>query len=327
VNVLVSIHSPFVMWNIPQGHVLALAREFPAHVFTHARNDAEALESIGGADVAFSAQIRPEHLAAAGRLRWIHSPAAGVGSMLFPAMIDSPVVMTNSRGLSADTIAEHVVAVTLALFRRLQVAVRYQAKREWAQDTIGQPPANRMLSGAAVLVIGLGGIGGAVAARMQALGARVSAVRRRPSLESPPAIARVWPHERLHEALSTADVVVVAAPQTAETRGMIGAAELDAMRPDAVLINVSRGKLVDEDALVAALRAGTVRGAALDVFAHEPLSPDSPLWDLPDVLITPHTAGFRSDHWDAATALFAENLRRFEEGEALVNVVDKRAGY
>ena len=326
-NVLVSIHSPFVMWNIPQDHVLALARQFPAHVFTHARDDAEALESIGGADVAFSAQIRPEHLAAAVRLRWIHSPAAGVGSMLFPAMIDSPVVMTNSRGLSADTIAEHVIAVSLALFRRLHVAVRYQARREWAQDTIGHPPSNRMLSGAAVLVIGLGAIGTAVASRMQALGARVSAVRRRPTLESSAALVRVWPHERLHEALSGADLVVLAAPQTAETRGMIGAAELRAMRQEAVLVNVSRGKLVDENALAAALRAGTVGGAALDVFAHEPLSPDSPLWDLPDVLITPHTAGFRSDHWDAATALFADNLRRFETGAPLVNVVDKRAGY
>lgn len=325
--VLVSIHSPFAMWKIPPEHVEALRREFPRHVFRHAQDDETALGMIGDAEVAFSAQIRPDHLAAAPRLRWIHSPAAGVGSMLFPAMIDSPVVLTNSRGLSADTMAEHVVAVTLALFRQLHVAVRYQAQRQWAQDIIGAPPANRMLSGAAVLVVGLGAIGGAVAARMHALGARVAGIRRTMTAAPPPGVTRVAPPERLRELLAEADVVVIAAPQTKDTRGLIGAAELQSMRPDAVLVNVSRGKLVDEEALVAALGAGRIGGAALDVFTHEPLSPESPLWDMPNVLITPHTSGFRSDHWDAATALFADNLRRFERGEPLRNVVNKQVGY
>jgi phosphoglycerate dehydrogenase-like enzyme len=327
VIVLVSIHSPFVMWNIPAAHVEALCREFPGHTFRHAADDRTALGMIADAEVAFSAQIRPEHLAAAPRLRWIHSPAAGVGAMLFPAMIDSPIVLTNSRGLSADTIAEHVVAVTLALFRHLHVAVRAQVRRQWAQDIIGAPPANRMLSGASVLVVGLGAIGAAAAARMHALGARVSGVRRTMSSPAPPGVARVVPAGRMREVLPEADVVVIAAPQTRDTRGLVGAAELQAMRPDAILVNVSRGKLVDEEALVAALRAGTIGGAALDVFAHEPLSPESPLWDLPNVLITPHTSGFRPDHWDAATALFADNLRRFERGEPLRNIVDKHAGY
>jgi phosphoglycerate dehydrogenase-like enzyme len=327
VIVLVSIQSPFVMWNIPVQHVEALGREFPAHEFRYAPDDKTALGLIGDAEVAFSAQIRPEHLAAAPRLRWIHSPAAGVGSMLFPAMVESPVVLTNSRGLSADTIAEHVIAVTLALFRHLHVAVRYQARREWAQDIIGAPPANRLLAGAPVLVVGLGSIGAAVAGRMHALGARVSAVRRRSAATVPQGVANVGSPDRLREMLHDADVVVIAAPQTRETRGLIGRAELEAMRPDAILVNVSRGKLVDEDALAAALRAGTIGGAALDVFAHEPLAADSPLWDMPNVLITPHTSGFRPDHWDAATALFAANLRHFERGEPLLNVVDKRAGY
>ncbi len=325
--VLVSIHSPFVMWNIPPSQVEALGREFPAHSFLHAQDDAAALGMIGGAEVAFSGQLRPEHLAAAPRLRWIHSPAAGVGSMLCPALIDSPVVLTNSRGLSADTIAEHVIAVTLALFRNLHTAVRYQARRQWAQDIIGAPPANRMLSGAAVLVVGLGSIGGAVARRLHALGARVSGIRRRATTPAPEGVTRVEPRERLHEMLHEADVVVIAAPQTKDTRGLMGRAELEAMRRDGVLVNVSRGKLVDEEALIAALRAGAIGGAALDVFTHEPLAADSPLWDMPNVLITPHTSGFRSDHWDAATALFADNLRRFERGAPLLNVVDKHAGY
>jgi phosphoglycerate dehydrogenase-like enzyme len=327
VIVLVSIHSPFVMWNIPEEHVEALRTEFPQHVFRHATDDRTALGLIGDADVAFSAQVRPDQLAAARHLKWIHSPAAGVGSMLFPAMIEAPVLMTNSRGLSAGTIAEHVVAVTLALFRQLHVAVRYQAKREWAQDIIGAPPANRMLAGARVLVVGLGSIGTAVAERMGALGARVSGVRRRAAAPAPREVTRVGSPGQLREMLAEADVVVVAAPQTTETRGLIGAAELHAMRANAILVNVSRGKLVDEEALVAALRSATIGGAALDVFTHEPLSADSPLWDMANVLITPHTSGFRSDHWDAATALFADNLRRFERGEPLLSVVDKRAGY
>ncbi len=325
--VLVSIHSPFRMWNLPARHLDALRHEFPAHTFRQASDDAEALGMIAGAEAAFSAQIRPEQLAVAPRLRWIHSPAAGVGAMLFPALIDSPVVLTNSRGLSADTIAEHVLAVTLALFRRLPTAVHYQGRKQWAQDIIGAPPANRTIAGASVLVVGLGSIGAAVSTRMHALGARVSAIRRRASAPAPACMSRVGPPERLREMLREADVVVIAAAQTSDTRGLIDRAELEAMRPDAILVNVSRGKLVDEAALIAALQAGMIGGAALDVFTHEPLAAESPLWDMPNVLITPHTAGFRSDHWDAATALFADNLRRFARGEPLLNVVDKRAGY
>ena len=325
--VLISIHSPFLMWNLPASHVEALRRAFPAHEFRCATDDETALGTIGDAEVAFSAQVRPEHLAAATRLRWIHSPAAGVGSMLFPAMIESPVVLTNSRGLSADTIAEHVIAVTLVLFRRLHTAVRYQAQREWAQDVVGAPPANRQISGSHACVVGLGSIGRAAARRMHALGATVSGVRRDCSAPAPEGVGRVGQPAELHDMLHQADVVVIAAPQTRDTRGLIGGAELEAMRRDAILVNVSRGKLVDEGALVAALRAGTIGGAALDVFTHEPLAAESPLWDMPNVLITPHTAGFRSDHWDAATKLFADNLRRFERGAPLVNVVDKHAGY
>jgi phosphoglycerate dehydrogenase-like enzyme len=133
--------------------------------------------------------------------------------------------------------------------------------------------------------------------------------------------------DRLAAVLPVADVVVIAAPHTSSTRGLIGAAELAAMMPQTILVNVSRGRLVDEDALAAALLRGSIGGAALDVFEREPLPSDSPLWDLPNVLITPHTSGFRPDHWDVMTALFADNLRRYEQAEPLLNVVDKNAGY
>jgi phosphoglycerate dehydrogenase-like enzyme len=331
-NVLISIHSPFAMWNIPQRYVDRLRRDFPRHAFLHATGDAQARELIPDADVAFMGTIQRDQLAAAGRLRWIHSPAAGVGGMLFPEMMASPVAITNSRGMSADTIAEHVLAVTLAIFRRLPHALRSQQAKEWAQDAISAE-GHRSIAGARVLIVGLGAIGGAVAARMAALGAIVTGIRRRASPagasapRTPDGVTTVAAPDRLTALLPGADVVVLSAPHTRETRGLIGAAELAVMGPDAILVNVSRGQLVDEAALAAALQAGSIGGAALDVFNDEPLPADSPFWTLPNVLITPHTAGWRPDHWDAAVALFAGNLRRFESGEPLVNMVDKQAGY
>ena len=326
-NVLVLIHSPVEMWNIPRAHVERLRAEFPGHRFLHAAGDRDAEALIRDAEVAFSAQVSREQLAAATRLRWIHSPAAGVGGMLYPEMRQRQVLITNSRGMAADTIAEHAIAVTLAMFRRLHLAVRRQLERRWAQDEIGSNGPNRAVAGSRVLIVGLGAIGGAAAARFAALGAHVSAIRRRPEEGAPPAVRDVAGPDRLHERLPSADVVLISAPQTPETKHLIGAAELALMNRDALLVNISRGKLVDEAALVEALRAGRIRGAALDVFEHEPLAADSPLWTLPNVLITPHTSGFRADHWDAATTLFAENLRRFDSGRPLLNVVDQQAGY
>jgi phosphoglycerate dehydrogenase-like enzyme len=326
-KVLVSIHSAFAMWNIPPTYLDRLRRDFPRHVFAHATNDPEAEALIPDADAAFMGTIQRAQFEAARRLRWIHSPAAGVGGMLFPDMIASPIVITNSRGMSADTIAEHVLAVTLAIFRRLPHAFRSQASHEWAQDAISAE-GHRAILNARVLIVGLGAIGAAVAGRMSMLGARVVGIRRRAEVGwGVEGVTSIVGPENLLSALPHADVVVVSAPHTRETRGLIGAHELAAMRPDAVLINVSRGQLVDEQALIDALRERRIGGAALDVFNDEPLPADSPFWTLPNVLITPHTAGWRPDHWDAAVALFAKNLRRFDAGKPLMNVVDKLAGY
>lgn len=325
-TILVLIHSIFEMWTVPDAAVEWLRGEFPSHRFLHARDDDDGLRLIGDAEIAFSSQVNPDQLAAAPRLRWIHSPAAGIAGMLYPEMLARDVVLTNSRGLSADIIAEHVIAVTLALFRRLPLAFERQAARIWAQEEVGSA-GNRAVAGAHVLIVGLGAIGAATARRMAALDAQVTAIRRRADAPRPPGVSAVRAPEELLHALSAADVVVIAAPQTTRTRGLIGRRELSAMKPDAVLVNVSRGGLLDEAALVEALRAGRLGGAALDVFRNEPLTPDSPMWDVPNLLITPHTAGYRRNHWDAVVALFADNLRRFERGEPLLNVVDKQAGY
>lgn len=324
-KVLVAIYSEFACWCIPDGEVDALRRVFPEHTFVRADSDDETLERIVDADVAYGSRVTRAHLAAAPRLRWIHSPAAGIGAMLFPEMIASPVVMTNSRGNSAVTIAEHVIGVTLALLRQLPLAWRRQAERNWAQDEFHAGASIRTIHGARVLVVGLGAIGGETARLFQAFGARVTGIRRNPSPQAGD-VTVVGP-DRLHEELPHADVVVLCAPQTAETTRLIAAKELAMMKRDAVLVNVSRGKLIDEAALATALASGRLRGAALDVFEHEPLAHDSPLWAREDVIVTPHVSGFHARHWPEATRLFTENLRRFEAGQPLANIVDKKAGY
>lgn len=323
-TIIVAIYSEFAGWCIPDAEVDALRRAFPQHTFVRADSDEETLATIGGADVAYSSRLTREHLARAPRLRWVHSPAAGIGAMLFPEMIASPVVMTNSRGNSAVTIAEHVICVTLMLLRQLPLAWRRQAERTWAQDEFHAGASIRTLRGARVLVVGMGSIGGETARLFHAFGARVTGIRRNPA---PQADVSVVGPPRLHDELPSADVVVLSAPQTAETVRLIGAKELAMMKSDAVLVNVSRGKLIDEAALARALESGRLRGAALDVFEHEPLSQDSPLWSRPDVIVTPHVSGFHASYWPEASRLFAENLRRFEAGQPLANIVDKKAGY
>jgi phosphoglycerate dehydrogenase-like enzyme len=326
-KVLVAIYSPIAAWCIPEAQVERLRRELPEHTFVRADTDAETLARIPDADVAFGARLKPEHLAAAPRLRWIHSPAAGIGNMLFPQMIASSVELTNSRGISAGTIAEHVIAVTLALLRDLPLAWRRQAERRWAQNEFDARASIRTLRNARVLVVGLGSIGGEVARLAAAFGAKVVGIRRRADGPPPPGVAAVVTPDRLHDELPLADVVVVAAPHTPATAHLIGDRELTMMKGDAVVVNVSRGKLVDEAALVRALDTGRLRGAALDVFEHEPLAPDSPFWTHQDVLVTPHVSGFHADYWRDAVTMFADNLRRFAAGQPLVNPVDKQAGY
>ena len=208
-TILVGIYSPFASWNIPASHVARLRELFPQHTVLHATSERQALELIPRAQIAFMSEVRPNQFEAAKALEWIHSPAAGVGGMLFPALVESPVVMTNSRGISAATIAEHVLAVTLVMFRKLRLAFRAQAVREWAQDAV-----LRTIGGSHVLVIGLGAIGTATAQAMAALGAHVNAVRRATSRPKPRFVDTVAGPAQLLDLLPSADVVVVAAPQT-----------------------------------------------------------------------------------------------------------------
>src|SRR5437870_4201844 len=191
----------------------------------------------------------------------------------------------------------------------------------------GRTTSIRTLQGRRMGIVGLGSIGLEVARLASAIGMQVSAIRRRAELPRPDGVDDVLPPERLGDLLGTSDVVVLSAPLTASTRRLIGSREIEQMKPGAFLVNVGRGKLVDDDAIVDALRTGRLGGAALDVFTREPLDPSSPYWELPNVIITPHISGAMEDYWTPLVALFAENLRRFQQGQPLLNVVDKHAGY
>jgi D-2-hydroxyacid dehydrogenase (NADP+) len=315
-------------WVMPRHFVDRLRRDFPQHTFSEAWDRDAIRRLLPEADAAFTPFVDRDVFPSASRLRWVQSPAVGVGSLMFPELLASPVVITSARGIRARAMAEHVLGVAIALARKLPVAIRAQIAHRWAQDELeGANVDVRTLQGQRMGIVGLGAIGAELAKIAAPFGLRVSAIRRRANEPKPDGVEAVWPPERLHHLLAESDVVVLAAPHTPETKRLIGRAELDRIKRGALLVNIARGKLVDDEAVIAALRDGRLGGAALDVFSDEPLDPSSPYWDLPNVIVTPHTAGAMQDYWTPLLALFADNLRRFERGESLRNVVDKVAGY
>jgi phosphoglycerate dehydrogenase-like enzyme len=315
------------IWNLPRPELARLAREFPDVRFDGPPTREEALALLPEVQVVLGFLVRPEHFATARRLRWIHATAAGVEGLLFPELVESDVVLTCSRGLHAQSIAEHTLAVMLAFARQLHHSRDAQRERRWSQhEQFGATPGFCDLAGSTLGLVGFGHIGRAIAERARALGMRVLAVRRHPAADPAPADAQ-WGPEGLPALLERADWVVLAAPHTRESDRMIGATELARMKPGARLVNVGRGALVDEPALVEALRSGRLAGAALDVFETEPLPGSSPLWTMPEVIHTPHVSGVAPRLWARAVDMFADNLRRWLAGETLRNVVDKRAGY
>jgi phosphoglycerate dehydrogenase-like enzyme len=326
-NVLVGVISPAAIWVLPRHFVDGLRREFPQHTFLDAWDRDAIARLLPECDVAFTPFVDREVFPSATRLRWVQSPAVGVGSLLFPELLASQVVITSARGIRARSIAEHVMGVTLALVRRLPDALRAQAEHRWAQDELEGPQSGvRNLHGLRMGIVGLGSIGMAVAALASAFGMRISSIRRRAGTP-PPGVDELWTPDRLTALLGTSDVVLLSVPHTPETQQLIGRKELDVVKRGALLINIARGRLVDDEAVVEALRDGRLGGAALDVFTREPLDASSPYWSLPNVIVTPHTSGALQDYWTPLVALFAENLRRFERGAPLLNAVDKQAGY
>jgi phosphoglycerate dehydrogenase-like enzyme len=289
----------------------------------------EAMAAIRDAEVYAGFGLPPVLFEAAERLRWVHTAAAGVGSLLSPAFVASDVVLTNAAGVHAEPIAEYVLGGVLYLLRGFDLAVAQQRTATWERARfVGADTPMRELGECQVLVVGAGGIGSAVARRLSAGGARCVGVRRRPELGAPAGFERVVAADAVDAELPQADVVVVAAPLTGETRGVLDARRLALLQPRAIVVNVARGSLIDERALADALASGRLRGAVLDVFEREPLAPDSPLWTLPNVLVTPHVSAVSpARFWERGVELLVENWRRYERGEPLRNLVDKQAGY
>jgi len=281
----------------------------------------QALELAADAEVVLAGNWWEALWKAAPRLRWVQSWGAGVERFLTPGFVASPIVLTNARGIYSVPIAEHVMAFVLSFTRGFHELIRNQLGHRWRYDI--QP---RELIGKTMGIVGMGGIGTELAKRAQVCGMRVIAVRRRAGLPAPYADDVRGP-ESLGWLLAESDYVALCAALTRQTRHLIGEEALRQMKPTAYLINIARGGLVDEAALVSALEERRIAGAGLDVFETEPLPDDSPLWDLPNVLITPHCAGSSLHSHRRLMDLFCENLRRYLAGEELLNVVNKQDGY
>jgi len=256
------------------------------------------------------------------RVRWVHSLSAGLDSMLFPALVESPVPVTNARGVFSDALGEFAIGAVLFFAKDFRRLVRSQNAGIW--DPLDVVP----IRGQSLGIVGYGDVGRAVASRGHALGMKVLAMRRRPELSrEDPIVAQMFSPDQKQEMLAQSDYVVVTMPLTPESRGMIGERELEVMKPGAVLVNIGRGPVVDEAALIRTLEQKRIRGAALDVFNVEPLPPGHPFFRLDNVLLSPHSADRTAGWKRRAMQVFLENFERFRRGEPLRNVVDKKLGY
>jgi phosphoglycerate dehydrogenase-like enzyme len=327
-KLLTLVHHPFELWNTPSWFSERLHQDFPTVEATQ-ESSYEGIEpQLRDAEIIVSWSLRPQQFKVATKLRWIHSPAAAVHQLMFPELINSDVVLTNARDVHGPVVAEQVMAMIFALARCLPQAARFQQKHIWGQTPMWRGrPRPRELAGATLGLVGLGSIARAVARHASNLGMRVIAVRENPGKGTPEGVQQVFASSQLDELLAQSDYVVLAVPVTPATNRMMDAARLAKMKSDACLINVGRGPLVDEEALAHALRGKIIGGAALDVFEAEPLPEDSPLWDLENLLITPHTAGLTEKLWERHYQCIAENLRRYLQGQPLHWVVDKKQGY
>ena len=324
---LIYFNWPVKFWNIPDSHVDILRKRFPGVSFTYTTDEQTAATAAANAEVVLTARMSAAALEQARRLRWVQSSASSVSTLPLSELAAREIVITNTRTVQAGPIAEHVMAGILVLSRMVHRTLAAQRDRRWIQNEMTASAIPWCIAGKTMTLLGLGSIGTEVARRAHAFDMRVTGVRRRPNEPRPQFVDRVLGAEQIDEALRGCDVLVIAAPFLASTDRLMNAARISLLNRGALLVNVARGKIVDQPAMISALETGQLGGAVLDVFDHEPLDGSSPLWTLPNVIITPHIASLRPDHWDDVIDLFSENLRRFQRGEALLNRVDPKAGY
>ncbi len=320
--------SNLIVISDPAEPLLAMLDELPPETAIAVGNRPEAFENAAPeADAILnwelSAKTLPRVFGMCPKVRWVHTRTAGLDKLLFPALIESPALLTNGSGVFSDSLGEFALAGILYFAKDLRRMMRNQEAGAWA------PFEPEMISGGAVGIVGYGDIGRAVALRVRAMGMQVLAVKRHaPSSPFGDALAHeAYGPEGLLETISRSDYVVVAAPLTPETRGMIGEREFAAMKLSAVIVNVGRGPVIDEAAMLRALTEKRIKGAVLDVFEHEPLPAGHPFFKMENVLLSPHCAD-NTVGWETnAMRFFLAQFERFYKGEPLLNVVDKRLGY
>ncbi len=307
-----------------EGRVAELQSKHPAVELVVAESRDTVLDQIGDVDGVFGG-LSPMEFAAAEQLRWIQSSSAGVEWLRdVPALVNrDDVVVTNMRGAHAATIAEHLFAMLLAFTRGLPEFAVFQQREHWGRGEVG---SLRAIKDMTIGIVGFGNIGRAIARRANGFEMRVLAVDAQP-VPASDGVGEVWPLSRLDDLCREADVLAISAPITPETTGLIGPAQVALLKRGSYVMAMSRGGIVDEPALIKALESGQLAGAGLDVTRVEPLPAGDPLWKAPNLIITPHDSALSSLTFDLVWSIFDENLGRFERGEPLVNVVDKRLGY
>ena len=283
-------------------------------------------EIIPDAEIAVCFSMEKDTFLSAKKLKWIHVAYVGVNTFLFPELLKSKVLLTSSRGIHGDTVSDHVMAMILSFAKGLVPSWACKRRKKWCQLEIMRErfePQEKLLG-----IVGYGTIGESLARKAKAFGMKVMATKNRVKRgEKLKNVDRLLPSNRFREFLCAADFVVLAVPLTKETYHMIGRKELACMKESAILINVARGGVIDEKALVDALAKKKIAGAGLDVFEEEPLSPKSKLWDMDNVILTPHVGGSRQDYYQRVGEIFRINLNRYLSGKQLLNLYDKKLGY
>jgi phosphoglycerate dehydrogenase-like enzyme len=326
-KLIICVWHPFPQWRAHPIMPDTIRARWPEMCVVHLPDYDRLPQELPDTDIFIGALLRPNQFQFAKKLKWIHSTAAGVSQLMYPELRDSGVLLTNPSGIFSPPMAEHTMGLMIALARNFPDSVRYQDRAQWGQEQVSsQPYPLSELNGQLLLIVGYGSIGRELARRARAFDMRVWGVTRSGKGDASH-VEKILPIAQLDSALPHADYIVLAAPDTHETQHLIGPAQIAKMKRGARLINVGRGSLLDESALISALETGALRGAALDVTATEPLPSDSPLWKAPNLFITPHTSGVSDRLWQKETDLLMDLLERWFANREMFNVVDFSRGY
>jgi phosphoglycerate dehydrogenase-like enzyme len=326
-KLVICVWHPFSEWRPKPLLAESIRARYPAMRVLQLPNYDKLAQELPDTTIFVGYSLRAEQLVHARQLQWIHSTAAGVAQLMYPELRQSGITVSNASGIFSVPMAEHTMGLILAMARNFPDCVRYQDRSKWSVQVLWDRPQHLTeINGSVLLIVGYGSIGRELARRAKAFDMSVRGVTRSGN-GNRTYTEKIFPASQLHEALPSADYVVIAAPETSETKHLIGAQQIARMKRGARLINVARGSLLDESALIKALESGALGGAALDVTGAEPLPPESPLWKAPNLFITPHTSALSERLWLRETELFLKLLDEWFSGKELSNRVDFSRGY